>query len=216
MVGTSSVQSKTKIPHPRHPFNDDLEAMFLSRELLRKPTVQEATRVNGGICYLMDNGDKMERIGGSIAWRNNNPGCIRYSQKVADMGAIGRAYGFAIFPNEETGMRAIKTLLLSDSYCNLNIAQAISKYAPPHENNTLNYINSLCNIVGVSKNTKLCELNEEQMTYVTSAIRTLEGWIEGVELHTKTPKPEYTTKTVHAPNDHTLYILNRRACERVL
>ena len=87
-------------------------------------------------------------------------------------------------------MRAIKTLLLSDAYCNLTISGAINKYAPPHENNTVRYINSLCNLVGVSRTTKLCELNDEQMNCVVKAIRKLEGWIVGTEYNTPAPKPD--------------------------
>ena len=186
------------------------------RNLMLSPTVQKVTKTNTGLCYTMTNGETLERIGGTIAWRNNNPGCIRYSKRVVDMGAIGYANGFAIFPNEETGMRAIKSLLLSDAYRDLNISNAITKYAPPHENNTAHYINSVCHIVGVSHNTKLCELTDEQMTHVVYAIRTLEGWIPGIELHTRAPKPEIQSERMRTSIDNTRHVLIRRAYEHTL
>ena len=187
------------------------------RKAVSAPAVQEVSQsAINTLCYLMDNGDKIERIGGTIAWRNNNPGCIRYSQRIADMGAIGKANGFAVFPNEETGMRAIKSLLLSDAYCNLNISSAINKYAPPHENNTARYISSLCGIVGVSRSTKLCELDDEQMTKVVHAIRKLEGWIIGSEIHTLAPKEEIWLNDFHASADNTKCIWMQHMLERSL
>ena len=180
------------------------------------PAVQEVNKTNNGLRYTMKNGAQIERIGGTVAWRNNNPGCIRYSSKIADMGAIGKADGFAVFPNEEIGMRAIKSLLLSDAYRDLNISTAIHKYAPPHENNTARYINSLCGIVGVSQHTKLRDLNDEQMTRVVHAIRTLEGWIAGTELKTNAPRPECTVKLLSESIDKTKCIWMHYTHQRIL
>ncbi len=162
--------------------NHDTENKILTLQ----PRVISATQTAYGVFYTFHNGETIERIGGTIAWRNNNPGCIRYSNKAVSMGAIGSANGFAIFPDEETGMRAIKTLLLSDGYRNLNIASAIGIYAPPHENNTEHYINALCGLVGVSRSTRLCDLNDNQLECVVNSIRRLEGWIVGTEKFTPT------------------------------
>ena len=151
-----------------------------------KPYVTDVSRTPKGLglCYTFNNGDQIERVGGSIAWRNNNPGCIRYSEKSAKMGAIGKAFGFAIFPDEETGMRAIKILLQSDSYYKLTIEQAIHKYAPPSENNTERYIRSLCKIIKVSRYTKICDLTDDQLNHVARTIRKIEGWVVGKETRT--------------------------------
>ena len=148
-----------------------------------KPRVVEAFKIDNGVRYIFSNGEILDRIGGSIAWRNNNPGCIRYYRDNGN-GAIGSANRFAIFPDEETGMRAIKLLLLSSSYRNLTIRNAICIYAPPHENDTERYINSLCARVGVQSSTRICDLNDEQLNCVVNTIRTLEGWIVGKEIFT--------------------------------
>ena len=161
--------------------SDEQEAKLT--ELIRnlRPHVVETFSKGGTVCYVMNNGDRIERRGGTVAWRNNNPGCIRYSQQAVKMGATGKSSGFAVFPDEETGTQAIATLLRSDNYRNLTITAAIYKYAPPHENNTIKYINNLCNMVGVSRNTKLHTLNDKQMERVVAAIRVIEGWREGIE-----------------------------------
>ncbi len=157
--------------------------------IAQPPRTINVQQIAGVVCYTMDNGDRIERRGGSIAWRNNNPGCIRYSANSVSMGAMGRANGFAVFPDEETGMRAIETLLKSENYCDLTIARAITKYAPPHENNTAAYINNVCRINGLDKNQKIRDLSDSLVTRVAHTIRKLEGWHEGSEKIICAPRP---------------------------
>lgn len=133
------------------------------------------------VVYTRADGNGFRRSGGTRAWRNNNPGCLRYSDFTIAQGAIGEAGGFAVFPNEEIGMKAIGTLLKSDKYRNLTISQAISKYAPPHENDTANYNAYLSKITGLSISKKLSELDDNQITKVVKAIRIVEGWRPGHE-----------------------------------
>ena len=84
---------KTSDARP-YDFAQNAMNMFAPSEPIapEKPCVVEVSRTNRGLCYTMNNGEKIERCGGTIAWRNNNPGCIRYSDKVVAMGAIGKAY----------------------------------------------------------------------------------------------------------------------------
>ena len=156
---------------------------------VQTPRTINAQKIAGGVCYMMDNGDRIERRGGTIAWRNNNPGCIRYSSNAVSMGAIGHANGFAVFPDETTGMRALETLLKSENYRDLTIARAITKYAPPHENNTTEYINKVCRINGLNKNQKISDLSDSLVTRVAHTIRKLEGWHEGTEKVVFAPRP---------------------------
>lgn len=133
------------------------------------------------VVYTRADGNQFRRSGGTRAWRNNNPGCLRYSVFTASLGAIGEAGGFAVFPDEETGMKAISALLTSDKYRNLTISQAISKYAPPHENDTAEYNASLHRMTGLPITKKLSDLNDEQIMHVVKAIRIVEGWRPGKE-----------------------------------
>ncbi len=133
------------------------------------------------VVYDMPDGSRVKRTGGTRAWRNNNPGNIRYSDFSVRVGAIGKAGGFAVFPDEATGMYAIETLLRTDSYNKLTIAGAVSRYAPPSENNTVAYYNRLSKITGLSINKRMSDLSAEELTSVARAIRAIEGWETGTE-----------------------------------
>ena len=76
-------------------------------------------------------------------------------------------------------MRAVKRLLLGDSYRNLTIADAISRYAPPIENDTAAYQRRLAQLTGQSINRRISELNDTELEKVVNAIRTIEGWQPG-------------------------------------
>lgn len=131
------------------------------------------------VIYTLPDGSRHKRIGGTRAWRNSNPGNIRYSEFSRRVGAIGSAGGFAVFPDEATGMYAIKALLRTDSYNKLTIAGAISRYAPPSENDTAAYHRRLEQLTGLSINMRMADLTDAQLTQVANAIRTVEGWKPG-------------------------------------
>jgi hypothetical protein len=75
--------------------------------------------------------------------RNNNPGDMEYGPFAKAHGATGTDGGFAIFANYAAGHNALLALLRSKNYAGLSVAQAITKYAPPNENNTKGYIASV-------------------------------------------------------------------------
>lgn len=131
------------------------------------------------VVYTNSDGTQYRRVGGTRAWRNTNPGNIRYSEFSRRMGAIGQAGGFAVFPDEETGMNAISALLRSNSYNNLTIAGAISRYAPPSENDTAAYHRRIQELTGLSINRLMRDLSDGELARVVSAIRTIEGWAPG-------------------------------------
>lgn len=144
---------------------------------LQKPArAHESSR---DVIYTNDDGSQYRRTGGTRAWRNMNPGNIRYSDFARRAGAIGEAGGFAVFPDEETGMRAIGQLLRSDSYNRLTIAGAISRYAPPIENDTSAYHRRIQELTGLSINRRITELNDTELARVANAIKQIEGWTSG-------------------------------------
>lgn len=138
-----------------------------------------ATASGRDVIYTTHDGARTRRSGGSRAWRNMNPGNIRYSEFSRRVGAIGQAGGFAVFPDEETGMRAIGALLRGDSYNNLTIAAAISRYAPPVENDTAAYHRQIQRMTGLNINRRISDLSDTELARVTGAIRTVEGWTVG-------------------------------------
>ena len=138
-----------------------------------------ATESGRDVVYTQPDGSKIIRTGGTRAWRNSNPGNIRYTDFAKRVGAIGSAGGFAVFPDEATGMYAIEALLRTDSYNKLTIAGAISRYAPPSENNTAGYHRRIQQLTGLSINKRMSDLTPDELTSVANAIRTIEGWQVG-------------------------------------
>lgn len=134
----------------------------------------EANGIN--VVYYRADGTGVERSGGSRSWRNNNPGNIRNATY-----QIGSAGGFAIFDSYETGYNAIIDLLTSDNYINLSIIDAISRYAPPNENDTENYQKMIANFTRLDTSRLLTELSQEELDYVAQAIQRIEGYIAGTE-----------------------------------
>ena len=133
--------------------------------------------------YIYKDGTVEIREGGTLAWRNKNPGALRSGNN-----AVGMANKFAVFASEEEGMTAMKTLLRSDKYCNLSLKAAIFKYAPPHENNTTKYQSDLKRCTGLDITRKLRDLNEEELERVAQTIKKLEGWKPGKLTRTEPQK----------------------------
>lgn len=152
------------------------------------------------VVIVMSNGDRIQRTGGTRAWRNNNPGNIVYGEFARNNGAIGRGGRFAVFPDVATGRMAVAELLRTPAYNNLTISAAINRYAPPSENNTARYKRQLHRVTGLSLNTRLRNLNDEQLMAVVDAITQIEGWREGhetfVEL-SRSPRDAFHSGTEH-------------------
>lgn len=134
------------------------------------------------VIYTNPDGGRYKRTGGTRAWRNKNPGNIRYSDFSRKAGAIGEAGGFAVFRDESTGRAAVGTLLKSKNYINLTVAAAISRYAPPSENDTAAYQSRIQSLTGIPVNTPMSQLNDAQLQKVVEAIKVIEGWKPGKEV----------------------------------
>lgn len=124
--------------------------------------------------YIYQDGTIEIREGGTLPWRNKNPGAIRKSNM-----ASSKANGFAVFASEEMGFDALRALLRGEHYRNLTLKTAVFKYAPPHENNTTKYQSDLKRLTGLDINRKLCDLNDEEFERVLKTIKYLEGWVPG-------------------------------------
>lgn len=147
----------------------------------RPQTVRELGR---DVIYVYDNGDEVTRKKGSRAWRNNNPGNLRYTTFSRKEGAIGECGKYAVFPDEETGMNALRKLLATDTYQKLSMAAAIRKYSPEGDAGIARYISKLVKLTGLPQTTKLGSLNRAQLNMVAESIRSIEGWITGQEEQT--------------------------------
>lgn len=131
------------------------------------------------VLYYTASDKVIERTGGTRAWRNNNPGNLRNSAFSKTHGSVGEAGGFAVFPDEETGRQALKDLLKTKTYRQLDIGKAITRYAPPVENDTGQYIKNIESMTELPASKSMDHLNDQELEKVVDAIRRIEGWREG-------------------------------------
>jgi hypothetical protein len=98
-------------------------------------------------------------VKGSRAQRNNNPGNIEYGKFAKAHGSIGiepqgllskgETPRFAVFNSSHDGFSALRSLLVIYSSNGVKtIEEAINKWAPPHENDTNQYVSNICKWVG--------------------------------------------------------------------
>ncbi|WP_249420931.1 transglycosylase [Escherichia marmotae] len=168
-------------------------------------------------------------IGGSNAknrnYRNNNLGNLVFANQEGAVLEAPNAKGeqrFARFNTPEEGIRALANQV--SSYYNGTSAAAgyqklqtvssiISKWAPPTENNTNQYIENVSKYLGVSPNDKIDVSNPEVMTHLVRAIATKEGGNPAVNNNfIKTALGSFNAKTGRWEgqfNDETLEHINK-------
>ena len=105
-----------------------------------------------------ESGENLPTSGGgeiptkAIGYRINNPLNIRYSTANNWQGQQGQQSGFCVFDTPENGIRAAMKILKSYRLKGVvTIADIISRWAPPTENNTQNYIDFVCNKLGANR-----------------------------------------------------------------
>lgn len=140
---------------------------------------------HNNIIYQSLTGQTVAKAGGSLSWRNNNPGNIRSGAFADSHGAIGSNKGFAVFPDEDTGRKALGDLLNSKDYQSLSVGDAIKKYAPPSENDTGAYTKNVESISGIKADQPMSALTPDQKEQLINAVQKIEGWKEG----DTTPQP---------------------------
>lgn len=176
---TDTPEQSQSISTPTEPASEPISDPATTVSPTQNMTPVRAIQSGKDVIFVAADGTQYKQVGGTRAWRNKNPGNIRMSDFSRQAGAIGEAGGFAVFPDEQTGMQAIKRLLRGKNYNNLTIANAVSRYAPPSENNTVAYQRSLERITGLSINRRISELSDAELDKVANAIRQIEGWKPG-------------------------------------
>lgn len=92
---------------------------------------------------------------GTIANRNNNPGNLRWaSTQIGQESTVNGKY--ATFATPQDGWAALQSYIQNNQ--NLSLRDFITKYAPPSENDTSNYLNWLVSQVGVGADTPVSSL----------------------------------------------------------
>lgn len=148
--------------------NDTISAPFIK--------IEEKNALR--IIYYREDGSSSIYIGGRRNWRNNNPGNIGYGngKLVTKLGAIGKAGGFAVFPDYETGRRAIFSVLKKDDFQGRTVSKAIEVWAPKeHGNNTELYKKHVQAWTQIDLTRQVNSLSEEELEKLVSAIERKEG-----------------------------------------
>lgn len=143
-------------------------------------------RENKTVHYFDKDGYETLYIGGSFAWRTNNPGNLTKPGNYVMPDAIGYAQRtsksqslFVIFSDVAAGHRAHQNVV-KRIYGNSTIAGMITKYAPPSENDTQGYIDKVTSAAKVSPSDVINTLSDEKLDAVSAAMEKHEGYVPGV------------------------------------
>jgi len=124
---------------------------------------------------------------GSYAWLNNNPGNLTGVPGGPDFGQFTDKFNwhnFLIFPDHDTGFAAIAGFLHQGPYPSLSILDAFRKYAPGGDgpNSPEQYAADVAAAAGVSTDTLVGDLSDDQMAEMQNKIEQIEGSVPGDEL----------------------------------
>lgn len=154
-------------------------AMNELRNLISGNEIAAIVEAGPGFLVVRRPDGSVQRLTGARNWRNNNPGNIEYGTFAQSMGAIGTDGRFAVFPNYATGKAAKEKLIFDGSkYRGLSLTDAISRYAPPNENNTALYQRVvLAAVNGVNK--LMNQYTASERNSILAAMEKMEGFKVG-------------------------------------
>ena len=132
------------------------------------------------VIYTDTSGKQWKFDGGTRPWRNQNPGNLVTGKVSKRNGAIGKAGGFAIFPDYDIGHRALLDSLINE-HGNEDIPKLMEAYAPPKENKTKKYISFIRKATGVKGNKIIRNFSPTEFEKLWQAIEKMEGWGKGKE-----------------------------------
>lgn len=136
------------------------------------PPAQPGDVVDGWVVYETE-----ARKGGTLAWRNNNPGNLVAGAFATAHGAYaGKRNGrFAVFTDHDTGFAAIRALLVG-TYGSRTLADTMTAYAPASDNNDpVAYANQISNQTGLDSGRTISSLTDAELDSVARVIERMEG-----------------------------------------
>jgi len=107
-----------------------------------------------------------------MATPRNNPGNLRFSPSIRWKGQIGQQNGYCVFDTLDNGARGLAIdLRNAQALHHLNtVAQIITVYAPPNENDTQAYIIDVCGVTGFKRDDMLVLKNKSTLTALICAV----------------------------------------------
>ena len=166
--------------------NRRLDMLSKRANLGYDPTI---TEVYGS--YVGDGGQRVGiKQGGTAAWRNNNPGNIKYSYGNGNISGFAQSLidagidiqegspatdggSFIAFPSEEIGDSSLKQLLTSGAYTGLSVDEAMKKWSGGGYG---------AEVMTRPMSVTVGELSDEQLDDLISGMKKREGWKEGTLL----------------------------------
>lgn len=172
--------------------------------------IVKVLKVGVGYNIVQYDDNTTARRTGTFAARNNNPGNLQDGSFARSMGALDLSQveidrngevpppngnppeRFAIFPTYAMGREAKRKLLFEGSrYKDKTISVALNTYAPPSENNTQNYINTVVKALNpatpaITQDTVMNTLTEQQRIKFIDAVEAVEGGTRGLAGSTPT------------------------------
>jgi len=143
----------------------------------------EAVEVDGQSYVLYQ---KEVRTKGSSSWLANNPGNMDYTPELVEWGAYEDkklkwgAHRFAIFPDLDTGLRAVQRFLRKHQGLR-DITLMMNMFAPAGDlgNDPQLYAKRVAKALKVPVGTLVKDLSDEQLSVFADEIKAVEGWTEG-------------------------------------
>lgn len=132
---------------------------------------------HNGVTYIYKDGS-MITLHGDRPYRSNNPGNLRFPgssgrARAQRAGAVGLDGTFAVFPNVAAGEKAIAAMI--DSNGSQSLSAFLHRYAPPGENNTMQYITVVKTALKASDTDLLSSLTATQRSLLMQTIMIQEG-----------------------------------------
>lgn len=158
--------------------------------------------------YQMNDGSIEKRTGGTVAWRNNNPGNLKFEYansadhtvrtsrtKEKALSAAQSKYegvvaldqwGNAIFEDMDAG-RAAKIKLLTGRFSNLNVHNMIREYSKPDYSGKTHWDSQEKTIYNVARqqgvdlqDKKIGDMTSKELSALADGISKFESWKEGI------------------------------------
>ena len=163
-----------------------------------------------------------KKVGGSISWRNNNPGNVTYGEIAKRYGAIGYTIDKdknkqSVFPTMAQGETARRDLLFNPryKYHDKSIRWTVEKYAPrAGGGNPDAYAAAITKALGLPETTILSSLTRAQQDTMLEAMKKMEYFREGAviplegKMGTKAPDSNAATIQPGAENEITDILKN--------
>lgn len=133
-----------------------------------------------GATTTVDAAGNLTKRTGDRNWRNNNPGNLEYGPFAQAQGATGSDGRFAVFPDQQSGRKAMgEKLFKSDDYKGKNLSAAIAKWAPASDgNDTASYQKAVLAVVG-GRDRKMFSYTPAEQQKIMDAIQQKEGYRAG-------------------------------------